>query len=121
MACRPVGRGHAPEGEQNGLGALGPRREARVPTASRGPHSAFGGRGARSAVSTPDTWPGRGGESRDRWAGWEALNVAPSSRGPPPPPPSNGRGCEDSFNHPSSNTLFLQKGKLRPKEFGYIS
>lgn len=29
MACRPVGRGHAPEGEQNGLEALGPRREAR--------------------------------------------------------------------------------------------
>ena len=86
VACRPVCRGHAPEGEQNGLGALGPRREARVPTASRGPHSAFGGRGARSAVSTPDTWPGRGGGSRDRWAGWEALNVAPSPRDPPPPP-----------------------------------
>lgn len=85
MACRPVGRGHAPEGEQNGLEALGPRREARVPTASRGPHSAFGGRGARSAVSTPDTWPGpRGREPRPVGCGWEALNVAPRPRGPPP-------------------------------------
>lgn len=97
MACRPLGRGHAPEGEQNGLGALGPRREARAPTASRGPHSAFGGRGARSAVSTPDTWPGpRGREPRP--VGWMRgpERSAQPERPAPPPTPSNGRGCEDS-------------------------
>lgn len=98
-------RGHAPEGEQNGLG---PRREARVPPASRGPHSAFGGRGARSAVSTPDTWPARGVGSRDRWAGREALNVAP---GPRPPHPQVTIEIAKALNHPSSNTLcFYRRG-----------
>lgn len=52
------------------------------------------------------------------WMGGPERSAQPER---PPPTPSNGRGCEDSFNHPSSNTLFLQKGKLRPKEFGYIS
>lgn len=65
VARSPDSRGHAPEYEQNGLGALGPPREARLPTRSRGPHWAFRGRGVRSTVSTPDTWPGPEGEGAE--------------------------------------------------------
>lgn len=63
--ARRLGWGHAPECRQNGVRAFGPRREAGVPTPSQGPHMAFRGRGARSAVSTPDTWPGPEGEGAE--------------------------------------------------------
>ena len=81
MACRPVSPGHAPEGEQNGLGALGCRREARVPTPSQGLYSAFWGRGVRCAVSTPDTWPGpRGRGPRPvGWMGGSERSARPES------------------------------------------
>lgn len=106
---RPVDRGHAPECEQNGLRALGPWREVRVSTPSRGPRPAFRGRRARSAVSTPATWPGPAGEGAEAGGLEGKPRTWRLARDLPPRPVTV--ELEKALSYPPSNTVVFTEGE----------